>query len=203
MGRRNYPHIKIYDDFVIKKFIRENTNLKLEYEKATMFFETCELIGITAPKVLNADFKQKTITFSRIKNYHSLEEHYIKTLTGKGDVEKELELELQSLAGKALAATHQNLSLQTRSSWTTTEAFEREIFHKTNCHTENFLSGTPQAFQHCDYGFANLGYQFKNDNKTPHLVVFDPSPNTYVSKMPNEYCSIYFDIGLYFSDING
>ena len=37
----------------------------------------------------------------------------------------------------------------------------------------------------------------------PRLIIFDPSPNFYITQKPNEYCSIYVDIGVYFSDLNG
>lgn len=199
--RRIYPHVEIHDDFVIKKFIRKNVDFEAEYEKAKMFFNACSQSGIIAPKVLEADFKQKTISYSRIKNFRTVEDHYIDTLTGKADLETTLAL--QVLAGKGLAAIHRNMKLQTTSTWSASKVVECEMLKISNCKPESFLSETPQAIQHGDFGFANLGYRYKTDSKTLDLILFDPSANNYITQKPNEYCSIYVDLGVYFSDING
>ncbi len=201
MRRRFYPHVEIHDDFVLKRYLRKNVDIKLEYEKAIMFFHVCAKNNIIAPEVLDADFKQKTITFARIINFQTLEDHYIKTMTGKADLETTLKL--QVLAGKGLASIHRNMELQHTSSWSASKFIESELLKITNSSMKNILSGTPQAIQHGDYGFANLGYQFESDKTTPHLIIFDPSANNYFTHMPNEYGSIYVDLGLYFSDING
>lgn len=201
MGRRFYPHVEIHDNFVVKRYVRKSADIYLEYEKATMFFDACAKSGIIAPKVLDADFKQKTITYTRISDFQTLEDHYIKSMTGKADIEETFEL--QMLAGKGLAAIHQNMNLSNTSSWSASKIIEDEILKITNCSMESFLSETPQAIQHGDYGFANLGYKFEAGNTKPSLIIFDPSANNYFSNKPNEFCSIYIDLGLYFSDING
>ncbi len=199
--RRIYPHVEIHEDFVIKKFIRKNVDFDAEYEKAKMFFDACEQSGIIAPKVLDADFKQKSISYSRIKNFQTVEDHYIKALTGKADLETTLAL--QVLAGKGLAAIHRNMKLQTTSHWSASDVVDGALSKLANCTADSFLSATPQAIQHGDFGFANLGYRYETDSKMPKLILFDPSANNYITQMPNEYCSIYVDLGVYFSDING
>ncbi len=201
MGRRVYPHVEIHEDFVLKRFIQKKADIHLEYEKAKIFFSACTQSGIIAPEVLDVDFKQKTITYSRIKNFQTLEDRYVKTLTGRADLATLLEL--QNLAGKGLAAIHRNMKLQTTSSWSASKVVDREMFKITKNKTNCFLSGTPEAILHGDFGFANLGYQLDRETNTQRLIIFDPSANNYITQKPNEYCSIYVDIGVYFSDING
>ena len=151
--------------------------------------------------MLSVDFKQKTILYSRIKNYQTIEDHYIKAMIGSADLETTLEL--QFLAGKGLAAIHKNMSLETTNVWSATSIIKSEMFTITKCTPENFLSGTPRALQHGDYGLGNLGFCYENNSNIPRLIIFDPSPNFYITQKPNEYCSIYVDIGVYFSDLNG
>ena len=74
-----------------------------------------------------------------------------------GSADLETTLELQFLAGKGLAAIHKNMSLETTNVWSATSIIKSEMFTITKCTPENFLSGTPRALQHGDYGLGNLG----------------------------------------------
>lgn len=195
-------NIELHDNTVKKYFYHERfgDDVKVELEKALAMEKLCIENGIVIAKYLDIDYENHSITYERLVGYTKLKDQYIEVLNERTSIEEGVEL--QFLSGKTLGIIHKNLHLPSQNKWQPNKSITQAIVKIENNEFSSLFNNTPKAFLHCDYGFANVAYQ-KEISGGYKIVLFDPSPNRYVTTKANEYGTIYVDIGIYFSGLNG
>jgi len=183
------------DTRFFKEFIRDS---KIEYAKALVLWELSRTGGFITPRPLLLN--DRTIEYERLGYTECLRDGYLRYM--KSNAPDEGDLETFFIAGRILARIHLNLVLDNLRRWEPPESFWRSM-DKMKCarEFEKFCLDSPQAFLHCDYSFANI--YINRERCFPRLVLFDPSPNYHTTFYPDSYGSVYVDIGVLFSNING
>lgn len=193
---KGHPDVEIYDNVVVKRY---QLDYSIELEKALRMYELFGNYSEIVPRVISNDLSERTITYERIMNIKNLREYYIETMTS--DAIDDNELCYFYNIGRSLGVIHNNLKLSSQGSWLATKNVEYCVRELTSVSVEEYLKGTPEGFLHCDFGFANVHYVVGEEFPIP--VILDPSSNNYSSTLSNNYTSIYVDIGVLFSNLNG
>lgn len=176
-----------------------DADVELEFQKSHLLWNLGREFNFRYPEPLQYDAKAGRIQFERINNSRSIRLDYIRFMTAPDDEE-----DVRSVfeyAGQILGIIHRELSLSDKHEWKPSEKFASAVV-KAGCSDFDALVGTlPHAFLHGDYGLENIELIGSPDES--QLVVFDASPNYFVTFHANSFGPVYVDIGSFLSVLYG
>ena len=153
------------------------------------------------PRPLRLCEEDGRIEFSFLPSQHSLAYEYAHFLRDPSTDSQFLTL--VDRAAHLLASIHCQLDLPTRSHFDTPVAFDAAARFGRFAFPHRQFEKSPRAFLHCDFGFANLACAKDRRSEATTLIIYDPSPNDHSTFAPDQYGSIYLDIGCFFASLNG
>jgi hypothetical protein len=192
------PPTKKCGDFFVKHGIE---NLEKEVEKYNALYEVSLKTDLfKSPEIISFNKPKKSITFEYIDNLTSIREIYLRYMTS--DKQEKCDLQLLSKTGAALAKIHLGLSLETSIDWISCPSFDRFFLKKTKLSFNDAMKSVPMSIAHCDYGFSNI-HTTITDSGGGDLIIFDPSPNEFISKSTNLRAPILLDLSNLISCVYG
>lgn len=187
------------DAFVEKCF--PASALAVEYEKQCGVWDVLkEFSGVDVPRPVELMLHEGRIRSTRVPADGTLATLYRRWLCGRA-ADDEFLPSLEN-AARSLAALHRRLTLSTKTEWTAPREFREAAAFGRFQLSEAVLRNTPQAFLHCDFGFANL-YDRTTASGERRLVLYDPSPNEHTTFAADQHGSILLDLGCLFASLNG
>jgi hypothetical protein len=176
-----------------------DADVELEFQKSQLLWNLGREFNFRYPEPLRFDPKAGRIQFERINNSRSIRLDYIRFMTAP-DGEEDVRLVFER-AGRILGIIHRELCLSNKHQWKPSEKFTAAAV-KAGCSDFDAMVGTlPHAFLHGDYGLENIELVGSPDGF--QLVVFDASPNYFVTFHANSFGPVYVDIGSFLSVLYG
>jgi len=183
-----------------KKWYREN--VEIEFEKAEKLHEIGLDNNFIAPKPLKFNLKKHTIEFEYIRSLTSIRNVYLNVLHSSKP--SDTDLHLFFTVGKILSSIHTSLLLSTSTPWVPSN-YIKKVIKNDKTDFEEFLSSTPQAFLHGDFGFSNICiiHDNKGSKDDRKIVIIDSSYDGISILSSNTFGSNYLDLGHFVACIFG
>lgn len=175
--------------------------LEIEFEKALGVWRLFEDDArILCPRPVELDAERRVIRYTNLPSDETLTRTYTRFLQDR--IAARPFLDLLHDAATAIARIHRDLRLSTRTEWQCPETFLAAARRVGFEFPLERLRETPHAFLHADCGFGNLQSIARSDGSL-RLAVYDPSPNGHSTFAPDQFASIYLDLGSVLAALNG
>lgn len=190
----------VFGDGFVEKSYPESV-LDVEFEKQRRLWDVLGgRSGLVLPQPLAIDRDAGHIRSTRVAADGTLADLYRRFLCC--DTDNEGFLRLLEVAAVSLAMLHRELTLSSRTEWTPPACFHEAAAFGGFAFPSQGLKNSPQAWLHCDFGFANLAYR-RTAAHTQQLVIYDPSPNEHTTFAADQHGPVEVDLGCLFASLNG
>ncbi|HIN84612.1 MAG TPA: hypothetical protein EYM90_06910, partial [Phycisphaerales bacterium] len=182
------PTKTIDNDFFVKHGI---SDFDVEVEKSKSLFAASVVGSFCAPKVLQFNSKDQSISFEYFEGIQSIRNVYLNYVSAAQPSDDDFQFLVKT--GTVLAEIHELMHMHNPIDWIPSTLFKKSFKKKTGQDIEKLLDTMPWSIAHCDFGFSNIHY-FQTKNHERELLIIDPSVNDFVTTETNLHAPIYVDL---------
>ena len=171
-----------------------------EYQKACSLYELSKAEHYVFAQPQRILLSESIIEYALVSPCTSLYELIKDLAIGHADIEHVTAV--MQLCGRALAAVHRELALDSPGRWSPPRSFATSLARYGCSPTGTDISDNLFAFGHGDFGFSNILVQV-GPTGSPCIHVIDSSPNDYSCRFVASFEPVYVDAGLFVAGLTG